>query len=95
MKSKYTPNLWQLVDKLGYKLQRCLNIVNEYPQSSATKVKTVKDRIKKVEDNLNQAVSEGQNEQIIIDVIERSFIPFADDLFNNLRWSMNRVRPVS
>lgn len=94
MKTQYTPNLWQLVNKLGYKLQRCLNIVNEYPQSSATKVKTVKDRIKRVEDNLNQAVNEGQDEQIIIDVIERSFIPFADDLFNNLRWSMNRVRPV-
>ena len=94
MKTQYTPNLWQLVDKLGYKLQRCLNIVNEYPQSSATKVNTVKDRIKKVEDNLNQAVSEGQNEQIIIDVIERSFIPFADDLFNNLRWSMSNTRPI-
>ena len=94
MNTKYSPNLWQLVDRLGYKLQRCLDIVNEYPQSSESKVKIVKDRIKKVEDNLNQAVNEGQDEQIIVDVIERSFIPFADNLLDNLRWSMSNTRPI-
>ena len=94
MNTKYSPNLWQRVDRLGNKLQRCLNIVNEYPQTSESKVKIVKDRIKKVEDNLNQAVNEGQDEQIIVDVIERSFIPFADNLLDNLRWSMSNTRPI-
>ena len=40
------------LDTLGNKLQRCINIVREYPQTSQTKVDTVIERIRKVDNDV-------------------------------------------
>lgn len=80
------------LDKLGSKLQRCINIVREYPQTSQAKVDTVIDRIRKVDNDVTSAIVRGTNDRIIADHIEKFYIPFADKMYDHLRWSMNNIR---
>lgn len=80
------------LDTLGNKLQRCINIVREYPQTSQTKADTVIERIRKVDNDVTSAIVCGTDDCIIANHIEKFYIPFADKMYDHLRWSMNNVR---
>lgn len=80
------------IDNLGNKLQRYINIVREYPQTSQAKVDTVISRIRKVDNDVTSAIVRGTNDRIIANHIEKFYIPFADKMYDHLRWSMNNIR---
>ena len=81
---------WNSVKILETKLQRSLNIINSY-QVPTNKYNEVQQKITFVEQQVNTAVRSNVNESVISGVIENTYIPFADKLYDHLRWYMNCV----
>lgn len=86
----YSDMFWNSVKILETKLQRSLNIINSY-QVPTNKYNDVQKKITFVEQQVNTAVSSNVDESVILGVIENTYIPFADKLYDHLRWFMNRV----
>ena len=86
----YSDTFWNSVKILESKLQRSLNIINSY-QVPTNKYNEVQQKITFVEQQVNNAVSSNADESVILGVIENTYIPFADKLYDHLRWYMNRV----
>ena len=86
----YSDLFWNSVKILESKLQRSLNIINSY-QVPTKKYNEVQQKITFVEQQVNTAVSSNVDESVILGVIENTYIPFADKLYDHLRWYMNRV----
>ena len=86
----YSNTFWNSVKILETKLQRSLNIINSY-QVPANKYNEVQQKITFVEQQVNNAVSSNADESVMLGVIENTYIPFADKLYDHLRWYMNRV----
>lgn len=86
----YSDMFWNSVKILESKLQRSLNIINSY-QVPTNKYNEVQQKITFVEQQVNNAVSSNTDEPVMLGVIENTYIPFADKLYDHLRWYMNRV----
>lgn len=86
----YSDLFWNSVKILESKLQRSLNIINSY-QVPTKKYNEVQQKITFVEQQVNNAVSSNADETVMLGVIENTYIPFADKLYDHLRWYMNRV----
>lgn len=86
----YSDIFWNSVKILESKLQRSLNIINSY-QVPTNKYNEVQQKITFVEQQVNNAVSSNADESVMLGVIENTYIPFADKLYDHLRWYMNRV----
>ena len=86
----YSGMFWNSVKILETKLQRSLNIINSY-QVPTNKYNEVQQKITFVEQQVNNAVSSNADETVMLGVIENTYIPFADKLYDHLRWYMNRV----
>lgn len=86
----YSDMFWNSVKILETKLQRSLNIINSY-QVPTNKYNEVQQKITFVEQQVNNAVSSNADESVMLGVIENTYIPFADKLYDHLRWYMNRV----
>lgn len=86
----YLDMFWNSVKILETKLQRSLNIINSY-QVPTNKYNEVQQKITFVEQQVNNAVSSNADESVMLGVIENTYIPFADKLYDHLRWYMNRV----
>lgn len=86
----YSDMFWNSVKILESKLQRSLNIINSY-QVPTNKYNEVQQKITFVEQQVNNAVSSNADESVMLGVIENTYIPFADTLYDHLRWYMNRV----
>lgn len=86
----YSDTFWNSVKILESKLQRSLNIINSY-QVPTNKYNEVQQKITFVEQQVNNAVSSNADESVMLGVIENTYIPFADKLYDHLRWYMNRV----
>lgn len=86
----YSDMFWNSIKILETKLQRSLNIINSY-QVPINKYNEVQQKITFVEQQVNTAVSSNVDESVILGVVENTYIPFADKLYDHLRWYMNRV----
>lgn len=86
----YSDMFWNSVKILETKLQLSLNIINSY-QVPTNKYNEVQQKITFVEQQVNNAVSSNADETVMLGVIENTYIPFADKLYDHLRWYMNRV----
>lgn len=86
----YSDMFWNSIKILETKLQRSLNIINSY-QVPTNKYNEVQQKITFVEQQVNTAVSSNVDESVILGVVENTYIPFTDKLYDHLRWYMNRV----
>lgn len=67
---------------------------NEFLWDDSKKLTLVKDRVTKVQTNVNDAIGASVDEDIILDIVEREYLPFTEKMLAHLSWSMNNVRPV-
>lgn len=73
----------------------CLNRANEFLWDDSKKLTLVKSRIEKVQTNVNDAIQASVDEDVILDIVEREYLPFTEKMLAHLSWSMNNVRPVA
>ena len=73
----------------------CLDRANEFLWDDSKKLTLVKSRISKVETNVNDAIKASVDEDIILDVVEREYLPFTEKMLAHLSWSMPKVRPIA
>lgn len=86
----YSKKLYDSINDLAGRLQASVNIVNSY-QISTTKRNEVLDKIKFVDEQVNSAIRAGVNEKNILSTIENSYVPFANKMYDHMRWYMNRT----
>lgn len=86
----YTQNMYNLVNDLEQRLQTSLNIINEYNVPKNAYDKTIKN-IKFIDSQVNDAFKRSEDENTIASAIENNYIPYADKLYDHLRWYMNRT----
>ena len=67
---------------------------NEFLWDDSKKLTLVKNRIEKVQTNVNDAIKASVDEDIILDIVEREYLPFTEKMLSHLSWSMHKVRPV-
>ena len=68
---------------------------NEFLWDDSKKLTLVKDRVTKVQTNINDAIKASVDEDVILDVVEREYLPFTEKMLAHLSWSMHKVRPVA
>ncbi len=73
----------------------CLNRANEFLWDDSKKLTLVKSRIEKVQTNVNDAIQASVDEDTILDIVEREYIPFTEKMLAHLSWSMPKVRPIA
>lgn len=77
----------------------CLNRANEFLWDDSKKLTLVKNRIAKVQTNVSDAIQASVDEDtildIVLDVVEREYIPFTEKMLAHLSWSMPKVRPIA
>lgn len=73
----------------------CLNRANEFLWDDSKKLTLVKSRIEKVQTNVNDAIQASVDEDTILDIVEREYIPFTEKMLPHLSWSMPKVRPIA
>lgn len=73
----------------------CLNRANEFLWDDSKKLTLIKNRIGKVQTNVNDAIKASVDEDVILDIVEREYLPFTEKMLAHLSWSMNKVRPVA
>lgn len=73
----------------------CLNRANEFLWDDSKKLTLVKERIQKVQTNVSDAIRASVDEDTILDIVEREYIPFTEKMLAHLSWSMNKVRPIA
>ena len=72
----------------------CLNRANEFLWDDSKKLTLVKERIQKVQTNVSDAIQASVDEDTILDIVEREYIPFIEKMLAHLSWSMHKVRPI-
>ena len=90
----YSKQLITTVRDLETKLQRSLNIINSYDVPIA-KYNDVQRKITFVEEQVNNAIDNKVDERNILSTIEDIYLPFADRMYDHLRWYMNRLKTQS
>ena len=68
---------------------------NEFLWDDSKKLTLVKDRVTKVQTNINDAIKASVDEDVILDVVEREYLPFTEKMLAHLSWSMHKVRPIA
>lgn len=86
----YSKKLYDSINDLAGRLQASVNIANSY-QISTTKRNEVLDKIRFVDEQVNSAIRAGVNEKSILSTIENSYVPFANKMYDHMRWYMNRT----
>ena len=86
----YSKKLYDSISDLAGRLQASINIANSY-QISTTKRNEVLDKIRFVDEQVNGAIRAGVNEKNILSTIENSYVPFANKMYDHMRWYMNRT----
>lgn len=86
----YSKKLYDSINDLAGRLQASINIANSY-QISTTKRNEVLDKIRFVDEQVNSAIRAGVNEKNILSTIENSYVPFANKMYDYMRWYMNRT----
>lgn len=86
----YSKKLYDSINDLAGRLQASINIANSY-QISTTKRNEVLDKIRFVDEQVNSAIRAGVNEKNILSTIENSYVPFANKMYDHMRWYMNRT----
>ena len=86
----YSNHLYDKVGELREKMQKCLNIVHDYnaPKSAVEKVTK---NVKFMETQVDNALRSRANEANILSVIEDKYLPYTNNMLDNVRWYMNRV----
>ena len=86
----YSTHLYDKVGELREKMQKCLSIVHDYkaPKSAVEKVTK---NIKFMEAQVDGALKSYTNEANILSVIEDKYLPYTNNMLDNVRWYMNRV----
>lgn len=86
----YSKKLYDSINDLAGRLQASVNIANSY-QISTAKRNEVLDKIRFVDEQVNSAIRAGVNEKNILSTIENSYVPFANKMYDHMRWYMNRT----
>lgn len=86
----YSKKLYDSINDLAGRLQASINIANSY-QINTTKRNEVLDKIRFVDEQVNGAIRAGVNEKNILSTIENSYVPFANKMYDHMRWYMNRT----
>ena len=73
----------------------CLDRANEFLWDDSKKLTLVKSRIEKVQTNINDAIQASVDEDVILDIVEREYLPFTEKMLAHLSWSMPKVRPIA
>ena len=73
----------------------CLNRANEFLWDDSKKLTLVKERIQKVQTNVSDAIRASVDEDTILDIVEREYLPFTEKMLAHLSWSMHKIRPVA
>lgn len=86
----YSDRLYDKVSELRGQMQKCLDIVHDYkaPQSAVEKVTK---NVKFMEAQVDNALKSYANEANILSVIEDKYLPYTNNMLDNVRWYMNRV----
>lgn len=86
----YSKHLYDKVSELRSKMQTCLKIVHDYkaPKSAVEKVTK---NVKFMETQVDNALKSYANEASILSVIEDKYLPYTNNMLDNVRWYMNRV----
>ena len=90
----YNKQLITTVRDLETKLQRSLDIINSYDVPVA-KYNDVQRKITFVEEQVNNAIDNKVDERNILSTIEDTYLPFADRMYDHLRWYMNKLKTQS
>lgn len=86
----YSKKLYDSINDLAGRLQASINIANSY-QINTTKRNEVLDKIRFVDEQVNSAIRAGVSEKNILSTIENSYVPFANKMYDHMRWYMNRT----
>lgn len=86
---EYSKQLMSLVKDLEFRLQRNLDIVNSYKVPKGVYDKVIRNTTF-MENEVNKAISSKANELDIENTISKTYIPYADMLYDNIRWYMNQ-----
>ncbi len=86
----YSKHLYDKVGELRSKMRTCLKIVHDYkaPKSAVEKVTK---NVKFMETQVDNALKSYANEASILSVIEDKYLPYTNNMLDNVRWYMNRV----
>lgn len=86
----YSKKLYDSINDLAGRLQASVNVANSY-QISTAKRNEVLDKIRFIDEQVNGAIRAGVNEKNILSTIENSYVPFANKMYDHMRWYMNRT----
>ena len=86
----YSKQLYTSLDKLEASLNKSLYIVENYdvPKSAYDKVTR---NVEFIKTQVNSALSRNEVESSILKVVDNTYIPYADKLYDSTRWLANRV----
>ena len=86
----YSTHLYDKVSELRTKMDKCVKIVHDYkaPKSAVEKVTK---NVKFMETQVDNALKSYTNEASILSVIEDKYLPYTNNMLDNVRWYMNRV----
>lgn len=86
----YTSALYKTVNDLNARLDQCSKIVNEYEVPQTAYNKAMKN-ILFIRSEVNKAMARQEVEANIVSTIDKTYKPYANRLYDQLRWFMNRV----
>lgn len=86
----YTDALYKTLNDLNARLNLCSKIVNEYEVPRTAYDKTMKN-IRFIRSEVDKAMSRQEAEANIVSTIDKTYKPYANRLYDQLRWFMNRV----
>lgn len=86
----YTDALYKTISDLNKRLDLCSKIVNEYKVPRAAYDKTMKN-INFIRSEIDRAMSRQEAEANIASTIDKTYFPYTNRLYDQLRWFMNRV----
>ena len=86
----YSKQLYTSLDKLETLLDKSLYIVKNYnvPKSAYDKVTK---NVEFIRTQVNSALSRNEVESSILKVVDDTYLPYADKLYDSTRWFANRV----
>lgn len=87
---QYSKHLYASLDRLKAALNKSLYIVENYdvPKSAYDKVTR---NVEFIKTQVNSALSREEVESSIQKVVDDTYIPYADKLYDSTRWLANRV----
>lgn len=86
----YTDALYKTISDLNTRLDLCNKIVNEYKVPKSAYDKTMKN-INFIRSEVDKAMARQEAEANIVSTIDKTYLPYANRLHDQLRWFMNRV----